>query len=119
MTCGNKNQKGGSGAAEWGAKVWGSGDNQTAIPGTHQILAKDPLAGSNGSLSAFNAQPYSGGASRKRRSGKKKGGMAVSELIVPGVLLYAANAYRKRGTKKTEGGKRKSRKARRSSKNRK
>jgi hypothetical protein len=45
--------------------------------------------------------------------------MALSELIVPGVLLYAARAYGKRGTKKTEGGKRKSRKARRSSKNRK
>jgi hypothetical protein len=119
MSCNSKSQKGGSGAAEWGTKVWGSGDAQTAIQGTNQILAKDPLAGSNGGNSAFSAQPYSGGASRKRRSGKKKGGMALSELIVPGVLLYAANAYGKRGTKKTQGGRRKSRKARRSSKNRK
>jgi len=120
MSCSKSNQRGGSGTAVWGAKVWGSGDAQTAIPGTNQILAKDPLAGSSGGDSAFSAQPYSkGGASRKRRSGKKKGGMALSELIVPGVLLYAAKAYGKRGTKKTQGGKRKSRKARRSSKNRK
>jgi len=114
MSCSKSNQKGGSGAAEWGAKVWGTGDAQTAIQGTHQILAKDPLSGSSGS-SSLSAQPYSkGGASKK-----KKGGMALSELIVPGVLLYAAKAYGKRGTKKTQGGKRKSRKARRSSKNRK
>jgi hypothetical protein len=121
MSCGSKSQKGGSGAADWGAKVWGTGDAQTAIHGTNQILAKDPLSGSSGS-SSLSVQPYSkGGSSKKNRknNNKKKGGMAVSEVLVPGILLYAANAYGKRGTKKTQGGKRKSRKARRSSKNRK
>ena len=69
MSCSKSNQKGGSGTADWGAKVWGSGDAQTAIPGTNQILAKDPLSGSTGSSGSFSAQPYSkGGASRKKDS---------------------------------------------------
>jgi len=91
--------RGGSGAASFAEKVWGNTDSQTNIPGTHQILAKDPLAGSAtaGGSSSFNPEPFSGGARKRKGKGKrgsKKGGMALSEAIVPAILLYAARTYK-------------------------
>ena len=90
-----RTMRGGTGAADYGAKLWGTPSQQITNAGSHMQAKPMP-----GAFEALNGK-MAGGRRRRshRRSGRKrthrKRGGDLTALAVPAAGLLALHAYKK------------------------
>jgi len=84
-----------SGAADYGMKVYGNAENQTAAPGQGNLLQMHPMQGGSSTPDQSQVQVKSGGRRRGRKGSRgrksRRGGTGLGEIIVPAGLVLANN----------------------------
>ena len=84
-----RRNKGGDGASEYGTQVYGAAGSQHAVPGSN-VIAMNPIVG--GKLPNLSPAPFMGGKKNKN------GGNVLSDIALPVTLIYANQAFGRKGT---------------------
>jgi len=80
--------KGGAGAAEYGTQVYGAAGSQHAVAGSN-VIAMNQIKG--GKLADLSPAPIMGGKKNKN------GGNVLSDIALPATLIYANQAFGRKG----------------------